>query len=280
MGVRSAAELIREVEHSESEGIRIFKNVTPAIFELFDKRIHSLRKIRITYFDAEQTLFVKMPGPEHEVAIRHLVNYFQARINEAGLGKQVEPVGASRLLSSSFPYKSEKECDDGFLVQHLIGNDVEIPTVTFEIAASQTRNAGRQAVRWGFGNTKPGDEYGWVTTGILMSIAYNTKRDVIGFVIEQWHREKTEPSSTTTVLLKDLKEPVGRLPNPSLWNVSGSIPLRISFEDLFLRSPQTANEQDLLVTADELVDVATHIIEARRRSQVNVSNFSMLVLIT
>lgn len=45
--------------------------------------------------------------------------------------------------------------------------------------------------------------------------------------------------------------------NPSLWECSGQLPLRIAFEDVFLRKAEGPREHDLELTGDTLIAMAT-----------------------
>lgn len=65
--------------------------------------------------------------------------------------------------------------------------------------------------------------------------------------------------------------------NPSLWECSGQVPLRIAFKDIFLRDAEGPREHDLELTGDTLVAMATKFwikrLLVRRREEVYTESY-------
>lgn len=246
--VSNTAELIREVKLCDSPGLYIFTGVTPAIFEAYWKT-HN-RFGRPSYFAAEKTLFVKMAGPEHEAVNTLLMDGLNYQSWNMRLSNwELHRAGSARF-NAIHPDKSAMVPDDGFIAQSTPDWTTATTTFIVEVAASQRLKQAQQKKDFWFIMRAE------IKLVMIADIIYNQAKKTINF--ELWHRAEGQPSITGGIRLKNPQEPIGGRPDGSLYEFDGTVPLPISFEDVMLR-PKRADEQDLFVTADMMVQMATRV---------------------
>jgi len=208
----------------------------------------------MTYFGAERSLLVKMPGQVHETVEVAVTDHFKVQATQMGLmRRELQRIGSSQY-ASIHPDGGAAEPDDGLKPSEFRPGPDDFPTLVVEVARSQDINQAHKAKDWWFNHSSPDHERGGVGAVFIVKVV----SDELGTLIaELWSRRAKRPKKATI----QLKDP-NRYPdqdqvndNPDLWTWSG-LPMRVAFEDLVLR-PKAGLEHDFDVTSDMMVDAAT-----------------------
>jgi hypothetical protein len=208
---------------------------------------------RMTFFgDKSGLLFVKMTHILHEFADGLLLQVLADVIARMGLRHAWLPTGRARFEPAN-PDNPQKEGDFGLRPIRLrTGN--QFPTLVHECGNSQSVRALRKAKDWWFDNSSPTDPHGDVKVVLLTKVFRGRKE----LVIEQWHRDRASASAVVSVKPHPEKEFVADIPvNMEHWVVEGG-PMRIAFEDVFLRD-KSGHETDLVLTDEILVTYAVMV---------------------
>ncbi|KAE8376355.1 hypothetical protein BDV26DRAFT_282721 [Aspergillus bertholletiae] len=89
-----------------------FKNIFPLNFEYIDRHRSQLGAVRFTYYPDINTLIIKVPTTEHEIAHNALSQKISAQITAMNIDiDQFLSLGAARYVG---PTASEKEADSSF----------------------------------------------------------------------------------------------------------------------------------------------------------------------
>ncbi len=243
----------------EGEGFLAFSGVSWGDFEEFYVELHKRhgRAVRLTYFgDTSQILFVKMPTRPHETSLETMVYRLRRQLDDMDLSDDFSFIGATKFQSSN-KGGAVKEGDNG-IVPLGVRESNRFPSLAIEVAYSEKLKEARQDKDWWFDNSPPGNDRGDVKAVLLLDIVQGDKLDTIN--MELWHRGKSRPSRKSMIQLKEaLASDIAKIvKDQSLWSWKG-LPMRIAFEDVALRPKQNSGEQDLLLTIDLLVQLATDI---------------------
>ncbi len=243
-----------------------FSGVSPADFEDFYQELGKRhgRAVRVTYFGAtSRILFVKMVSGSHEAAHKAITISWIFQLHEMALINHCSFTGAISYDSANMN-AAAKDGDDGLYPTGIRMREWHFPTLAVESAYSNSLKLARKDKDWWFDNSPVGNEREDVKAVVLIHAA----RDEFDTVnVELWHRGKRRPTRKSTIRLKEPLPDMDILPlDPSLWCWTGAVPMRIDFQDVFLRPKKNPKDQDLMLLSDAFVRMATDVREGRRVS--------------
>ena len=200
---------------------------------------------RMTHYTDSNLLIIKMPTLKHESAHLRLGTKLMLKVVNMGIPEDMLcPCGGTK-----YPGRvSSKEGDSSYKPSSR-EKETDWPSIIFEAGYSESIQHLRSSARWWLENSQ-----GEVKIAVIISIHPADKR----LHIEKWGlaspdqgRPATRGTQVQTLIPTQMQE-VTILPNNA---ISGSLPLVLGFQDIFLR-PAIPPESDVTFTAEDLLNWA------------------------
>jgi hypothetical protein len=187
-----------------------------------------------------------MPTIEHESAHVGFDIKFLFKLAKMGMSDMmIRGCGAATYNSST----SSKEGDSAF--RPPCRKKTDWPTFVIESGYSETLQHLRSSASWWLGNSQ-----GEVKFAIIISVQHVRKI----LQIEKWELALPSPERPATRSLSLIPTKVQEITILPDNTISGSLPLVLRFQDIFLR-PAVLPEDDIIFTAKELSELADTIWE-------------------
>jgi hypothetical protein len=256
-GLRSAVNTLSNhlYQGTATSQYLVFQPVTEDDFAKIEEKRHTIgRGLRFTYCTDIDTLIIKVPTPAHERVTRAFTFDFNYRITIMGLSAQDDLVdmGATAYKGTS----SKKEPDSCWRPPAARPNELDWPTLVFEIGVSETLRKLRNDAQWWLANSQ-----GRVKIVLLFKI----NRAARTIHIEKWEcrpatpiyylRSNQQPAQVPTqIQTVDINANGVVIRSPP----ATTPPLVLHFRNILLRQP-VPPEQDVIYTAQNLQSLANSI---------------------
>jgi hypothetical protein len=136
-GFRNLYDLTEKVNRLRSRGRQYvaFLEVPAKIIQATSDDSSSVFGGLITYEPATRTLLIKIPSPEHEIAASELLVLLTRKFEQMGVKRELRSTGSTRVGRPGWV----KEPDVSWQPKSL-GPDINDPSLTIEVAMSETRS--------------------------------------------------------------------------------------------------------------------------------------------
>lgn len=241
----------RELRKDNPPSYILFSNVPPNIIRPSDdSQVPGLKGLRITYDEHVRRLLVKLPTALHEGGSWYFTREILEATNAMGLKRDLKLLGSATVTEQGV----SKEPDSSFRPSNLpVGRDIKWPSVVMETGYSEALNRLHADAQLWISRSR-----GQVTAVVLIS----AKRDLEQIIFEKFIPNYTPlgpvRASRGPVVYAICQQRVIVTRNQGQVAVTGG-PLIITFEEMFLRSPNPPNEQDYVLGQQQLTEIAeTH----------------------
>jgi hypothetical protein len=234
-----------ELHSQDQQQYLAFRPVTKDdLAQIENARYEFRRRFRITFYSDTNLLILKMPTIEHESAHLNFGAAFLFKLAEMGMSKEmIRCCGATTYHGNT----SSKEGDSAYRPPSRKGTDW--PTFVIESEYSETLQHLRSSASWWLGNSQ-----GEVKFAIIISVQQVEKI----LHIEKWELalpSQERPATRALSLIPTKVQEITILPDNT---ISGSLPLVLRFQDVFLR-PAVLSEGDITFTAEDLSEWANTV---------------------
>ncbi|PGH13881.1 hypothetical protein AJ80_06150 [Polytolypa hystricis UAMH7299] len=219
-----------------------FTHVSAGDFQSIENERHRLRTHeRFTYFPDIETLIIKIPTREHEVAYRSLGKRITSQVEAMGLGEdEFLDLGSTKFVAQN---SSTKESDGAWLNLQSRPNRGDWPSFVIEAGYSEGLERLHSDARCWIENSA-----GQVRIVLLLSIRPSAR----SIVIEKWELG----SGPSTSNMSPVQTANLTVTSTEPQNITGSVPLVLEFNKIFGRAPVALTEHDLTFTAQDLTNWA------------------------
>ncbi|GIK00283.1 hypothetical protein Aspvir_004303 [Aspergillus viridinutans] len=226
------------------------KNVRRRDFDLIEANRQELGSVvRLTYFPDIETLIVKVPSREHEIAHTNIGQYITRKVDRMNIPfVEFLALGATKHTG---PTSSSKECDSSWT--NTVLRPRGWPYMVIEAGVSESMPRLRADAAWWFVNSNG-------AVKVVLLIRVDAQRKML--TIEKYDRTRGpatrsnpqgpwRPRKLTTVT-------INQQVNPATIQVDGRNatprPLTLEFELVFGRPPNPPLERDITFTNTELLE--------------------------
>lgn len=259
--------LLAAIKNTTGDRLRV-EGVTPEMFARILAARSEQYKFRLFFFPSRRLVIVTIPSGPHEYATKRLAQYLIREVEDMGLNDSIQQTASETFRSvSGQAAGGSGEGDDSFTIILPNGELRTWPTVVLETGYSQSEAAMRLKMEWWFVQSN------YAVKAVLLVKIWSREGAI---VLEKWKavRAGVRPGATTTrrseamacqprcMQTVQVSRPgvgpgdAARL-NPDSYVVARG-PLRLEFEDVFLRHPGHG-EHDIVFDEPVLKDMAVRV---------------------
>ncbi|OJJ72744.1 hypothetical protein ASPBRDRAFT_29669 [Aspergillus brasiliensis CBS 101740] len=242
---RAIAALTERLERQNVSQYLSYKPVTPEDFDYIEQNRDELGStVRLTYYEKINTLIVKIPTPEFEIAHVNIGLETYGQLRSMNIPRVFEGLGARRCKG----HNSSKEADSSYKNYLIRPGTTAWPTFVIESGVSESWERLKMDVSWWIAESR-----GTVNLILLVKVKLEDKSILIEKYVPKVRKYPYTRSQTSTEphyvpeLVSQTEIRCAETPR----RVSGAIPLVLGFEDLMDRPPVTP-EKDVEFDVDSL----------------------------
>lgn len=238
----------RELAKNNPPPYILFSNVPPNIIKPSnDSQVPGLKGLRITYDENVRSLLVKLPSRSHEGGSWYFTRGILEATSAMDLRRDLMLLGAATVAEQGV----SKEPDASFSLSNLpVGRDPKWPSVVVETGYIETSSRLHADAQLWISRSR-----GQVKAVILSSFGRDVEKIIFEKLVPDYTPLRPVRASRGPVVYAICQQKVAVTRSQGQVAVTGA-PLIITFEEMFLRSPNPPNERDYVLGQQELTEIS------------------------